>query len=383
MRAQKIVTFVLLVVGAALMSAPAIAQTATSCSMYANDGQGSDLGAKINNIIEQSHGRCQILIKVGTYDTSTTVNITTPGISLIGAGSALTVINYKGKGDFIRWQINPFTIEMAGTVSGMTINGTSAGASGIHLGDIVGPKIHDVTLAGFTGGSGLWQDNYVKWTERYVYTAVRLYNNLYGWRLSVEPNADASHGYGDVQLFFDIRAGQTGVQTDSGTYLYHSNIRIQGNSTHQIAAFIKVEPRARWNLNNYSIYGEGTEDTNGIMVAEGGLFSGAGVRNLAHMTDSTKSGFNTLETGLGGAVTTSGRKIEPGSCEEQTPIAVHGAEPSSTVTWAFSGKPPGSWQKGVSVMPAVAVGKVTIYLCNETSSAITPAPATLNLRIVN
>lgn len=383
MPARSLVMTALLLVGISMASLPSVAQTATSCSMYANDGQGADLGAKINNIIEQSRGRCQILIRVGTYEATTTVNITTPGISIIGAGSALTVINYKGHGDFIRWQINPFTIEMAGTISGMTINGTNAGASGIHLGDIVGPKIDDVTIFGFTAGSGLWQENYIKWTERYCYTAVRLYNNLYNWRLSMQPGADPSHGYGDVQLFLDVKAGQTGVQTDSGTYLYHSNIKIQGNATHEIAAWIKIEPRARWNLNNYSIYGEGTVATNGIIVAEGGLFSGVGVKSLSHMTDNTPTGFGTLETGLGGSMTTSGRQIGAESCQEQTPMSVKGAAETSTVTWAFAGKPPESWQKGLYVMPAVSQGKVTIYLCNTTSGGITPAQATLNVRIIN
>ena len=131
------------------LNAPALNGT-LNAALYS----GLDIGAKINSAIATCVSQCTITIPPGTYNYSTTITITTPGISLIGAGPEATFLNYTGSGDGILWQMNPFTLNKAGTLQGFTLIGTSSTVNLIHTGTIVGSTLDDLFVSGATGAAG-------------------------------------------------------------------------------------------------------------------------------------------------------------------------------------------------------------------------------------
>ena len=99
---------------------------------------GNDLGEKINSVFAAGNGCAQVHIPAGTYSYSTTIRMTKACQSLFGAGSALTTLEYKGNSDAILWQMQPYTIQKAGTLKGFTLKGPgTAGGNGIHSGTII------------------------------------------------------------------------------------------------------------------------------------------------------------------------------------------------------------------------------------------------------
>jgi len=83
-----------------------------------------------------------------------------------------------------------------------------------------------------------------------------------------------------------------------------------------------------------------------------------------------------------GTVTTAGTQVNAGTCQAQTALALAGVTTSHAVAWSFAGVPPATWLTGITVLPSVQSGQVTIYLCNSTAASITPVAATLNVRVI-
>ncbi|HLJ88723.1 MAG TPA: hypothetical protein VKZ53_18030, partial [Candidatus Angelobacter sp.] len=178
---------------------------------FADQFPGSDMGAQINNAISDCVpgapvAECLVLVPPGNFNFSTTIEITSPGISLVGAGSFATTLNYIGSGDAIRWQMAPFTTEQAGRISGFTIGGTSGAQNGIHSGSIVGAQFDDLHVTGFTGtrSAGILLENANTegsgqsfpccWTERNLFTRVHVDNNSIGLRMAINGGTN-SFGY--------------------------------------------------------------------------------------------------------------------------------------------------------------------------------------------
>jgi hypothetical protein len=85
---------------------------------------GADIGQKINSVFAAGDGCAEVHIPAGKYVYSTTIRMSKPCQSLYGAGSALTSLEYTGNGDAIVWQMQPYTIQKAGTLKGFTLKGT-------------------------------------------------------------------------------------------------------------------------------------------------------------------------------------------------------------------------------------------------------------------
>ena len=201
--------------------------------LFADGFPGADLGEKINAAIKSlgSNGGI-IFVPAGTYpEVRTTVKIGSPNISLIGAGSGATRINYVGASDFIRVQMPPWSITpppQAGTIQGITINGTSSGGSGVHLGDVIGMRLDDVAVAGFvkSGAAGIWIDNVTNFSERLQMTQVWADNNSIGVRFTNSGGTASQISFGYERLLdlrINVGPSQTGISVEGGA-LYHSTI---------------------------------------------------------------------------------------------------------------------------------------------------------------
>lgn len=140
-----------------------------------------------------------IRLPAGTYKVASTVTIAKPGVYLAGDGMLATVINYTGSGDCIRmYSPNSYTAGWGGGIRDLTIDGSgaSAGACGIHAGDIYQLQFNvGVRLFQGTGSKGIWFDCQYYWAE-----------DMYG-HLFVQQNT--------TNVIFDNSANQTGQATGS------------------------------------------------------------------------------------------------------------------------------------------------------------------------
>lgn len=212
-----------------------------------------------------------------------------PSVCVQGQGETTTTFAYTGSGDAIRWNISPFVVTAACSISDLSIAGTASGRSGIHVGDIISASILRVVITDFTAGTGLWQDNINGWTERYHWDDVDLRNNLYGWRLSMQGSnpLQQSHGYGHADLSLNVNAGQTGIRSENAVYIYNGHFWTRGNGTGAITAWIDAEGTSNWDQNEFHIRGEDTTTTNGIKIANGAHFRWYGDRNTPGMVTDT------------------------------------------------------------------------------------------------
>src|ERR1700730_6480517 len=59
--------------------------------LYASQFPGNDIGQKVNNAIAActpaKNPQCEIHLAAGTFALSTTITVTSPGISIVGAGT--------------------------------------------------------------------------------------------------------------------------------------------------------------------------------------------------------------------------------------------------------------------------------------------------------
>jgi len=228
---------------------------------FADQFAGADIGAKINaaiNSLGKSGGT--VVIPAGTYaDVKTTVKVSSPNISIVGAGSAAVQINYTGSGDFIRVDMDPFVLTQAGKIAGFTVNGTHSGISGIHVADTIGAQLDDVVVNNFNGlsGTGIWLDNIIKFTERIQLTRVQAGYNTKGVRFtnSNGNSYNLSFGYERIlDLRVNVGANQIGIAVDGGN-IFHSvvNAVVNVDDTSGIAVAI-------WGLTCTGCHGSAVED---------------------------------------------------------------------------------------------------------------------------
>ncbi|GEM_PF-3469089 len=216
---------------------------------------GTDIGAQINAAFVACGYNCAVAVPPGDYSYTTTIQMTRPSQSLIGAGSLLTILHYTGSGDGIKWQMNPFTIEKAGTLEGLSVVGTSSAANCVHSGSLTGSTWEDVTVSGCTGGSanGILLENALigrtrAWTERtsmhnvhigYTNQAAPIPGNTNGLVFSVN-GGTYSFGYSDLDAWFNVESNQIGVLVGASAQLYHSTIAFKGNMDTGPASFLTV-----------------------------------------------------------------------------------------------------------------------------------------------
>ncbi len=212
---------------------------------------GNDIGAEINAAFSACGLNCAVVIPAGAYSYSTTIVMTKPSESLIGAGSGQTILNYEGSGDGIFWQMNPVTVTKAGTLKGFTINGTPSTVNLIHSGGVQNSTWDDLVVSGATGqgANGILLENaalhgFRCWTERTNMRNVQIgasgVGNTIGLHLLVN-GGTKSFAYSDFDVQFNIVANQIGMLVDTTAWVYHSTVNLKGNIDSAPASFLTVK----------------------------------------------------------------------------------------------------------------------------------------------
>jgi hypothetical protein len=88
-----------------------------------------------------------------------------------------------------------------------------------------------------------------------------------------------------------------------------------------------------------------------------------------------------ISDGLSANVSTDGAPILSGDCESHD-ASIPGVTSDSGVTWAFVGSSGNGWNH-VTVRATVATDEVTVDLCNQSQSTVTPDAAKINVKVIN
>ena len=206
---------------------------------------GSDLGQKINNVLAGGGNCAEIRIPPGVFVYSTTIRIWKPCQTVSGSGSALTTLEYTGSGDAIVWQMEPFSIQKAGVLSGFTLKGPGEKVgNGIRSGTVVGATFEDLVINNFRGPksaailfentrSGGMVNGMAAWTERTVMRDVHLGIPHIGNSVAlafVVNGGTPSFGYTDISdVWMNVEKGQTGVKWGKNSYTYNSKLIFHAN----------------------------------------------------------------------------------------------------------------------------------------------------------
>jgi hypothetical protein len=229
---------------------------------------GSDIGAQINAVFAACNDACVVSIPAGRYPYNTTIKMTTPSESLVGSGSYATILNYKGSGDGILWQMStwPPGIYKAGALRGVSIIGTANAANCIHSGSLIGSTWDDVTVSGCTGANanGILLENAciggraafgscIAGTQAYT-ERISMHNVHIGYSgqpSSIPGNTTGLHllvkggtrsfGYNELDVYFNTNGAQTGLLVDTGAQLYHSDATLKGNMANTGGSFVTVK----------------------------------------------------------------------------------------------------------------------------------------------
>lgn len=124
----------------------------------------------------------QIVFGVGLYKLYVGLNesvgrLLKPGQGVIGQGSGLSRIDFRGNGSFLEFRDKDFfdnsKLHDHGGCHGLQIlgwNNANSNICGVRYGDMWRMRMSDVEISGFAtaGGKGLWGDNQVAWSERAI-----------------------------------------------------------------------------------------------------------------------------------------------------------------------------------------------------------------------
>jgi hypothetical protein len=179
-----------------------------------------------------------VYLPAGAYQVSSTLTCTTVPAYFLGDGAWATTLKFTGTGDCVRIY-DPTTYSSrtryAGGFSGITIDGTGAGAgsSGLHVGDLLQYEL-DLTVQNFTGtGSiGVHLDNAYYWTEQ-------LHGRIYAQYCTSHVVFDCSGSLTtssgsfercDLDIYIDQSdANYDGVVFRNGAFTGNGSLRIRGN----------------------------------------------------------------------------------------------------------------------------------------------------------
>lgn len=146
--------------------------------------------------------------------------------AVIGQGSGLTTIDYRGPGAFLEFRNKTFGTtgnKPAGGAHGLTILGWYNGNSntcGIRYGDIWRMRISDVEISGFnqSGSIGLWGDNQTHWSERaYIECVVNQCTECFVFESNTGSATSGSFDYSQYWLSFVVQPNQHAFVLRSGT----------------------------------------------------------------------------------------------------------------------------------------------------------------------
>ena len=146
--------------------------------------------------------------------------------SIIGQGSGLTTIDFRGTGAFLEFRNKTFGTtgtKPAGGAHGLTIlgwNNDNSNTCGIRYGDIWRMRITDVEISGFNkpGGIGLWGDNQTNWSERaYIECVVNQCSECFVFESNTGSSSSGSFDYSQYWLSFVVQPNQHAFVLRSGT----------------------------------------------------------------------------------------------------------------------------------------------------------------------
>lgn len=223
-------------------SSPAITASAVNGVVNPTAYPGTDLGQKINNVFAKGDGCAEIHIPAGKYSYSTTIRMSKPCQSLLGAGSALVSLEYTGSGDAIVWQMQPYTTQKAGALKGFTLKGPGNNVqNGVRSGTVIGATFEDIVINNFRGPNStailfenLMSPNLPTWTERTIVRDVHLglpnhTGNTTGMAFIMNGGGN-SFGYTFISdVWLNVEKGQVAVRWAKGTYTYNSTLNFHAN----------------------------------------------------------------------------------------------------------------------------------------------------------
>jgi hypothetical protein len=223
------------------VSSPAITASAVNGVVNPTVYPGSDIGEKINNVFAKGDGCAEVHIPAGKYVYATTIRMFKPCQSLLGAGSALTSLEYSGRGDAIVWQMKPYTIQKAGLLRGFTLKGPGNNVqNGIRSGTVIAATFEDLVINNFRGPNStailfenLMAPNLPTWTERTVIRDIHIGIPHIGNTTAmafVMNGGGNSFGYTYISdVWLNVEKGQVGVRWGKGTYTYNSTLNFHAN----------------------------------------------------------------------------------------------------------------------------------------------------------
>jgi hypothetical protein len=177
-----------------------------------------------------------IVFGVGTYKLANSYHVENDQ-SVIGAGRALTKINYTGSGVFFSAYKTSFmsvasTARFGGRFDGFTIDGTSAGASavGFQYGGLSSSRISNIQIQNFTGASAVGFKPYSPegWVERTI-CDMTLINNTVNVLFDGRGAESTSFGYSSYRFNVTANANQVAWRLINGAILYSSKLEFLGN----------------------------------------------------------------------------------------------------------------------------------------------------------
>jgi hypothetical protein len=223
------------------VSSPAITASAVNGVVNPAAYPGSDIGEKINNVFAAGNGCAEVHIPAGKYVYGTTIRMFKACQSLQGAGSALTSLEYTGSGDAIVWQMQPYTIQKAGILRGLTLKGPGTNVqNGIRSGTVIGATFEDLVINNFRGPNStailfenLMSPNLPTWTERTIIRDIHIgfphVGNTTAMAFAMNGGGN-SFGYTYISdVWLNVEKGQVGVRWGRGTYTYNSTLNFHAN----------------------------------------------------------------------------------------------------------------------------------------------------------
>jgi hypothetical protein len=245
-------------------------QSANAKVIYVNDHGADPTGATFSDtavaaaVTALGSSPGAIVFGPGTYKIANSVGTFGAGQSIIGQGRGLTTLSFHGTGD-VMWVKGTSTTNppAGGVISGLTIDGASAGtgasSAGIHAGDIFGLKIDNVLVQNFTvtGSKGIWFDDRVAWMERSDVSAVVINcTTCVLFDGSTQTGLFPSFDYSRYNFEIVPFANQNGVTLTGNAQWAGCQVRIIGN------------PQAG-SSNTGAILTVGTSGTDGSQIAGG------------------------------------------------------------------------------------------------------------------
>jgi hypothetical protein len=212
------------------------------------DTTGATDAANLQGLINL--GLTNIQLQAGTFYGSSTVTVATAGVYIHGPGRGQCFWKYLGSGDAFRMYTTVGYTSTSGTITaygggikGLTVNGqgASAGACGVHAGDIYQLE-WDVAVTHFvgSGSKGVWFDNQYFWTEDMrgdIFVDYNTSNIVFDNSANVSGTATNSFARTRLDIVLDAKGVGDGLVVQNGAELYDSRIALHGNMDYGTSQF--------------------------------------------------------------------------------------------------------------------------------------------------